>query len=72
LKRDIAGLRNKIESAAYDVRSNLLEETMYKPYYSKEDKSKLEKFADEIDEWLRYVILKIIVFNFVIVVSLMK
>jgi sulfur relay (sulfurtransferase) DsrC/TusE family protein len=52
LKRDIAGLRNKIESAVYDVRSNLLEEEQYKPYYKKEDKTGLEKFADEVDEWL--------------------
>jgi hypothetical protein len=52
LKRDIAGLRNKIESAVYDVRSVLLEEEQYKPYYTKDDKTKLNAFVDEIEDWL--------------------
>ncbi|KAL0491806.1 HSP70 [Acrasis kona] len=52
LKSNIAGLRNRIESAVYDVRSNLFEEDEYRPYYTHSQKSKLGKFADEVEEWL--------------------
>jgi len=52
LKSNIAGLRNRIESAVYDVRSNLFEEAQYKPYFTYSQKSKLEKFADQVEEWL--------------------